>query len=133
MYGNAIKFVPICMMMQDLKTCKEIATSISKHADEGHVVVIASSDFTHYEPHDVATKNDELAIDAITRLDSSKLNALGETDQVSMCGYGPITTLMEVAKSKSRVKPQFLAYHTSGEITGEKDSVVGYASLLFSR
>ena len=132
LYGDAIKFVPICMMMQDLSTCKEIAASIGEQTRGKHVVVIASSDFTHYEPHAVASSNDKIAINAITHLDSSRLNDLGETGQVTMCGYGPITTLIEVAKTKPQVKARLLSYHTSGDVTGDKDSVVGYASILFS-
>jgi hypothetical protein len=131
LYGGTVKFVPICMMMQDLRTSKEIAASIVEQTKGKHVVVIASSDFTHYEPHEVASRNDKTAINAITHLDSSKLNDLGETGQVTMCGYGPITTLIEVAKAKSHVQARLLSYHTSGEVSGDKNSVVGYASVLF--
>jgi hypothetical protein len=132
LYGDAVKFVPICMMMQDLRTSKEIAASIVEQSKGRHIVVIASSDFTHYEPDEVASRNDKIAINAITQLDSSKLNDLGETGQVTMCGYGPITTMIEVAKAKSHVQARLLSYHTSGEVSGDKDAVVGYASVLFS-
>jgi AmmeMemoRadiSam system protein B len=133
LYGDKIKFVPICMMMQDLQTSREIAQAIADQMKGNHNVVIASSDFTHYEPHEVASRNDKTAIAAIAALDSSKLNELGETNRVTMCGYGPITTLMEVAKLKGNVQPKLLSYQTSGDITNDKSAVVGYAAILFSR
>ena len=131
LYGDNIKFVPICMMMQDLQTSQEIARSIAKQISS-HVILIASSDFTHYEPQNIAASNDKKAIDAITTLNSSKLNALGENNQVTMCGYGPITTLMELARLEGNVQAKLLSYHTSGDITNDRSSVVGYASILFT-
>jgi len=133
LYGDRIKFVPICMMMQDLQTSQDIARSIANGSRGKHVVVIASSDFTHYEPQNVAAINDKAAIDTIISLDSSKLNNLGETGRVTMCGYGPITTLMELAKLEGNVHAKLLAYHTSGDITNDATSVVGYAAILFAR
>ena len=133
LYGDKIKFVPICMMMQDLQTSREIAKNINEQMKDSHIIVIASSDFTHYEPQEVASRNDKNAIAAITALDSSKLNDLGETGRVTMCGYGPITALIEVAKLQGNVQAKLLSYQTSGDITNDKSAVVGYAAILFSR
>jgi len=133
LYGDRVKFVPICMMMQDLQTSREIAKSIAEQIKDNHIVVIASSDFTHYAPQEVASRNDKAAIAAITALESSKLNELGETGRVTMCGYGPITTLIEVARLKGHVQGKLLSYQTSGDITNDMSAVVGYAAILFSR
>jgi len=133
LYGEQIRFVPICMMMQDLQTSQEIAKSIADHSRGRHVMVIASSDFTHYEPGEVATRKDNSAINTIIDLDSPKLNGLGETGQVTMCGYGPITVLMELARIQGTAKARLLAHHSSGDITNDSGSVVGYAAILFTR
>ena len=133
LYGERISFVPICMMMQDLQTSQDIARSIESCSRGKHVVVVASSDFTHYEPQTVAARNDKAAIDAIIKLDSRKLNELGEGGRVTMCGYGPITVLIEIAKRANNVHAELLAYHTSGDITNDTDSVVGYSAILFTR
>jgi hypothetical protein len=133
LYGDTTKFVPICMMMQDLATCREIAKSIVQETAGKNVAIIASSDFTHYESQESANRKDRGAIDAILKLDDEHLNELGESNRVTMCGYGPITTLMVVAKLLTGVRPELLAYKTSGDITGDKSAVVGYSSLLFSR
>jgi hypothetical protein len=133
LYKDATKFVPICMMMQDLKTCREIARSIVQQTTGRNAAIIASSDFTHYESQEAANRKDRGAIDAILKLDDEQLNELGESGRVTMCGYGPITTLMVVAKLLTGVRPELLAYKTSGDITGDKSAVVGYSSLVFSR
>jgi AmmeMemoRadiSam system protein B len=133
LFKDAVKFIPICMMMQDLRTCRDIAKSIIEQTKGKDIVMIASSDFTHYEPHETASKKDRTAIDAILTLDSETLNELGESSRVTMCGYGPITTLIEAAKLQGNVQSKLLAYRTSGDISGDRSAVVGYASILFLR
>lgn len=133
LFKEGPKFVPICSMMQDLQTSRDIARCIVEQCKGRDYVIIASSDFTHYEPHDTASRKDKMAIDAIMKLDDAALNELGENNRVTMCGYGPITTLLAAAKLLGGVKPEFLAYKTSGDITGDKSAVVGYSSIVFSR
>ena len=133
LYGDAVKFIPTCMMMQDLKTSREIAKSIVEQCKGKDYVIIASSDFTHYEPQESAIKKDKMAIEAILRLDDEALNDLGESNSVTMCGYGPITTLIAAAKILTGVKAELLTHRTSGDITGDKSAVVGYSSIVFTR
>jgi len=138
-----VRFIPICSWMQDLETSREIAKSIVDQTRNKNFVIIASSDFTHHErsftdkDEDQMLKkieeDDKRAIDAITRLDDVTLNALGETQKVTMCGYGPITTLIAVAKLLGSVKAEFLAHKTSYDITRDPTYVVGYSSILFLR
>jgi AmmeMemoRadiSam system protein B len=133
LYGDSVKFVPICMMMQDLQTSREIAKTIVEQCKGKEYAIIASSDFTHYEPHETANKKDKTAIDAILNLDDQTLNDLGESNRVTMCGYGPITTLIAASKLLGDVKVQLLSHRTSGDITNDKSAVVGYSSLVFTR
>jgi MEMO1 family protein len=133
LFKDAIEFVPICMMMQDLTTSRELAKTIVENTKDKNVAIIASSDFTHYEPQADANRKDREAIDAILKLDDEQLNELGESNRVTMCGYGPITTLIAAAKMLGNVSADLLAYKTSGDITGDKSAVVGYSSLTFTR
>jgi hypothetical protein len=133
LYKDAAKFIPICMMMQDLQTSREIAKAITEQCEGKDFAIIASSDFTHYEPHEEANRKDKMAIEAITRLDDEALNELGESNRVTMCGYGPITTLIAAAKMKPGVEAELLSHKTSGDITGDKSAVVGYSCVVFSR
>jgi AmmeMemoRadiSam system protein B len=132
LYGNAAKFVPVCMMMQDLQTSREVARAIVQQAKERDIFIVASSDFTHYERQEVANAKDATAIDEILHLDEGGLNALGETSKVTMCGYGPITVLMASANLLG-FKPELLTHKTSGDVTGDKNAVVGYTSLIMNR
>ena len=133
LFKEAIEFVPICMMMQDLTTSREVAKTIVENTKGKNFAIIASSDFTHYEPQADANRKDREAIDAILKLDDEQLNELGESNRVTMCGYGPITTLIAAAKMLGNVKAELLAHKTSGDITGDKSAVVGYSSIAFTR
>lgn len=133
LFKDEAKFVPICMMMQDLSTSREVARSIVEQTKGKDAVIIASSDFTHYESHETASRKDKEAIDAILKLDDEALNEFGESSRVTLCGYGPITTLIAAAKMVGNVRAELLAYRTSGDITGDKSAVVGYSSLVFFR
>jgi AmmeMemoRadiSam system protein B len=133
LYGDAVKFIPICMMMQDLETSRDIAQCIVEQSAGKNYAIIASSDFTHYEPHNIACQKDQAAIDAILKLDDQALNALGESNRVTMCGYGPISTLIAAAKLTGGVRAELLTHKTSGDITEDKSAVVGYSSLSFTR
>ena len=133
LFNETIEFVPICMMMQDLATSREVAKTIVENTKGKNAAIIASSDFTHYEPQADTNRKDREAIDAILKLDDEQLNELGESNHVTMCGYGPITTLIAAAKMLGNVKAEVLAHKTSGDITGDKSAVVGYSSLVFTR
>ena len=133
LFKDAIEFVPICMMMQDLTTSREVAKTIVENTKGKNVAIIASSDFTHYEPQADANRKDREAIDAILKLNDEQLNELGESNRVTMCGYGPITTLIAAAKMLGNVSAELLAHKTSGDITGDRSAVVGYSSLTFTR
>jgi AmmeMemoRadiSam system protein B len=140
---NQARFIPVCSWMQDLATSRDIAKSIVEQVKEKDFVIVASSDFTHHERGFADTNEKEMlskieqgdksAIEAITKLDDARLNELGETQKVTMCGYGPISTLIAAAKLLGSVKAEFLAHRTSYEITGDPSYVVGYSSIIFVR
>jgi AmmeMemoRadiSam system protein B len=132
LYGNSFKFVPICMMIQDLQTGREVGEAIAKVAHEPTSLVVASSDMTHYEPHDVASEKDRKAIRAIETLDEAALEGLVESDSISICGIGPIIAAIAYSKRRGATAGKLLCYKTSGDISGDYSSVVGYASISFS-
>ncbi len=127
------QFVPVTMWMQDIETSKEIGNSIAKTASElgRDVVVIASTDFTHYQPQIVAQNQDMQVIDAIKAMDENlMMNRVAELN-VSMCGYGPVAATMIATKKMGATSCEMLKYATSGDTTGDKSSVVAYASGVF--
>ena len=126
------KIVPISMMMQDYETAMEVGYTVAKVSMEldRRVVIVASTDFTHYEPQDIATKKDALAIRAILNMDEKELYTTVVNNNITMCGYGPTMAMMRAMKELGAEDVRLLAYATSGDITKDYSSVVGYASLI---
>jgi len=129
--SKKFKIVPICMMRQDPVTAEDIGRSIFNVCKDKNVTVIASSDFTHYEPAPVAEKKDMEAIDGICALDMFSFFDALRRNQMSVCGYGPIAVAMTYAAKMGAEKGTLLKYATSGDATKDKTSVVGYASIAF--
>jgi AmmeMemoRadiSam system protein B len=119
-------FVPVCMMMQDLETSAEVGKAVGKALKGKNALIIASSDMTHYESAESAKLKDRLAIDAILELDDAKLQETVESHGITMCGHGPVATMIAASKILGAKSAQLLGYSTSGDITGDSDQVVGY-------
>ncbi len=129
MYGKAFRFVPITLMMQDLETCREIGNSIGSVGKNRDLVVIASTDLTHYEPQQIAEQKDSLVIKAILELDEEQLADVVVSKHISMCGSGPVLSTLVAAKKLGSKTARLLSYRTSGDVTDDRDAVVGYASI----
>jgi AmmeMemoRadiSam system protein B len=128
LYGSEFGFVPICFLMQDLESAKEVGRALVEALDGKNAVVIASSDFTHYEPQASVNRKDMAALAAVEALDEKKLYSIIEAENVSACGYAPIAALLTYAKGMGAEKGELLSHRTSGDITGDTTSVVGYAA-----
>lgn len=132
-YPRRFKFVPICMMLQDLQTSIEVGAAIGKAAERHGATILASSDWTHYEPQEEAQSKDKQAIEAALQMDEKKFQEIIEEHSVSACGYGPVTAMIHAAKLRGARGGDLLSYHTSGDVTGDKSSVVGYAAAAFEK
>ena len=133
LYGQSFKFVPICFLMQDLLTSREVGEAVAKVLMEKDALIIASTDLTHYESQESAEKKDNIVINAILNLDEEKLYSNVESYGVSMCGYGPVVALITAAKTLGVKKAELLCYKTSGDVMGDFSAVVGYASLALTK
>lgn len=133
LYGSEFKIVPICFLMQDLPSAKEVGQAVAKAVRDKTAVIIASSDMTHYEPQEKAAEKDKLALEAVETMDEAKFNSIIEANQISACGFGPITALITASKILGAREAKLLCYKTSGDITGDYSSVVGYASVCFTK
>jgi len=126
-------FVPICMMMQDQETSAEVGRAVGQALKGKDALVIASSDMTHYESADAARRKDRLAIDAILAMDDAKLQETVESHRITMCGHGPVASAIAASKLLGAKSASLLGYNTSGDITGDHGSVVGYLSVAIHR
>ena len=133
LYGNAFKIVPICFLMQDYDSAVEVGRALVEALDATNAVVIASSDMTHYEPAKTAAAKDQAALKAVTDMDAKRFYETIETQNITACGYAPITALITYAKGANAKEAKLLNYHNSGDITGDHSSVVGYAAVSFKK
>jgi AmmeMemoRadiSam system protein B len=133
LYGSNFRFVPICFMMQDLQTATEIGRALAEALANRNAVVIASSDFTHYESQAQVDQKDLAALAAVAMLDEKQFYGVLEAQNVTACGYASIAALMTYAKALGATKAEVLCHKTSGDVTGDKSSVVGYAAVAMKR
>jgi MEMO1 family protein len=130
------EIVPISMKhyypdSEFLNICSEIGKCIGESISRlgYNATVVASTDFTHYESLEKAGKNDRAAIEAIIELDSEKLFSEVKEKKISMCGYACAAAMIEASKAMNAKKARLIDYKTSKDVTGDKSSVVGYASI----
>jgi len=133
LYGSEFKVVPICFLMQDLSSAREVGQAVAKVLAGKKGIVIASSDMTHYESQESAERKDKMVLEAVKAMDEAKLYSVIEAERVSACGYGPIAALMTAAKILGAKEAKLLCYKTSGDVIGDYSSVVGYAAVCFKK
>lgn len=126
------EIVTICMGMQDEETAIDVGTEISEAARKVNkkVVIIASSDFSHYKPDKVAREDDAYFIKSILAMDVSGFYRRLFERSASVCGYGPIAAMLTASMNAGAKRATLLNYSTSGDTTGDTSAVVGYAGLI---
>jgi AmmeMemoRadiSam system protein B len=133
LYDSNFKFVPICFQMQDLNSAVEVGKALVDVLADKNAVVVASSDMTHYEPQRNAAAKDMMALNAVEAMDEKRFYAIIETQNVTACGYGAIAAVIVAAKGLGAKEAKLLCYKSSGDVTGDYSSVVGYAAVCFKK
>ncbi|HIC91300.1 MAG TPA: AmmeMemoRadiSam system protein B [Syntrophaceae bacterium] len=126
------RLVPITMAKADFKVCEDIGLAIAKAIrDYGKkVLMVASTDMTHYESQKDAERKDHRAIKKILELDAKGLLETVMAHDISMCGVIPTTIVLVACKTLGATQAHLIEYATSGDITGDYFQVVGYAGLI---
>jgi AmmeMemoRadiSam system protein B len=129
------RIVPVVLVSQNRGTAVDLGNAISQTIMEmdtlNSTLLLASSDFTHYEPNSEAHKKDGELIKTILSLDVNRFYTVLERMNISACGYGAIATMMVAAKNLGATRGELLKYATSGDVTGDVSAVVGYSSIVF--
>lgn len=126
------KIVPIALIDQSKDVAYEVGLAMAKIAKKKKTIILGSSDFTHYESNEFAHEQDTALIEPILRLDVDEFYHVLHKRDVTACGYGAIASTMIACKELGATKGELLKYATSGDITGETSSVVGYGSIIFT-
>ncbi|MBW2675626.1 MAG: AmmeMemoRadiSam system protein B [Deltaproteobacteria bacterium] len=125
-----IPFVPILMGTQDLGTCRAVADAIIRAVGDGRVLLVASSDFSHYHSYDRAVEMDSMALGYIEKMDAEGFLRGIEDARYEACGAGPVVVTTMVTRAMGADTARILEYKNSGDITGDKSGVVGYAAVV---
>lgn len=112
-----------------LRTAKTIFNALQRLHLSDDVLIVASSDMTHYESADAAKIKDDIAIKRIMDLDPRGLYNDVRERGISMCGFIPVSIMLNIAKMAGYANAELIDYTNSGKITGDYSSVVGYSSI----
>ncbi len=125
------QFVPIALGTDRFAALEELGRAIgdvvSQHKET--VLLVASSDMNHYESDDITRAKDRKAIDKILELNPRGLFDTVRHEGITMCGFGPAVSMMTAARQLGAKRAEVIRYATSGDITGDRDEVVGYAGI----
>ena len=132
-FSNDFKIVPVTMGSQSFTASNDLAKAIFDTACELNksYAVIASTDLSHFNNQEKANKVDGFVLEDISEMNEFKLFEEVIQYNITMCGYGPVMTTILVSKMSDKTDCEILEYKTSGDVTGDFTSVVGYASGIF--
>ena len=129
--SNEFEILPIILRSQDKNTAIDVGNAVSQIAKEKNAVIVASSDFTHYEENSFAHKQDKALIEPILEMNLDRFYQILNERRVTACGYGAIASAMIACKNLGATRGELLSYATSGDVSGDTESVVGYGSIKF--
>lgn len=128
LYGLDIKIVPIMMLDQELAAARQIGDALAAAVRGMNVVIIASTDMTHFESAQVAERQDKLLIARMEALDPEGMLRERQRRNITMCGYGPVAAMMFAALQLGATDARMIDYTNSGAV-GSRAEVVAYLAL----
>jgi hypothetical protein len=138
----AIAIVPVCLGHLSLAECRQIGEGLARAvaAEQERVLLVASTDMSHYVPADVARRLDMLAIERVLALDAEGLYEVVTQHDISMCGFIPTTVTLIAARALSTLRQdapralraELVEYANSGDTSGDFERVVGYAGVVLT-
>lgn len=126
-----IPFVPICLLSHEYGVCRDVGYAVAKaiQASGKRVLLVASTDLSHYVTQEMAERKDRMVIEAMLDLDPERLYATVLQERISMCGFHPTTAMLIAAKMLGASRAELIRYGTSADVTKDYSSVVGYAGM----
>jgi MEMO1 family protein len=125
-------FVPIALGTSRYKILEALGNAIAEAVQPlgERVLLIASSDMNHYENDAITRQKDFKAIERILVLDARGLFDVVMNEDISMCGFGPTIAMLTAAKQLGATGTELVRYATSGDVSGDRERVVGYAGIV---
>lgn len=128
----AVRIVPICLSHLSLDACTRLGVALAEaiRAIKGDVLIVASSDMSHYVPAELARERDALALAELEAMHPEDLYQTVERERISMCGFIPATVALTAARELGGREGKVVRYGNSGETSGDYGQVVGYAGVV---
>jgi len=132
---RTFEFVPITVGTSRFEHLVALGDAIARAIESrgDHVMIIASSDMNHYETDSTTRVKDRKAIDRILALDAAGLFEVVTKEHITMCGFGPAIAMITAAKAMGAKSAELIRYATSGDVSGDRDAVVGYAGIAVTK
>ena len=130
-----LSIVPITLSHISYQTLEKLGHALAlviQKYPAGEILIVASSDMTHYEPREAARKKDHYVLKKLADMDPSILYRSVTGHNISMCGIMPVTVALIAALELGATKTELVRYTDSGTVTGDTSQVVGYAGVLIS-
>ena len=129
-----VTIVPLCLGFNDFARCRSLGEGIARAIMEygEYVLIVASSDMTHYESAAAARTKDDLAISEMLAMNPDGLLQVCRSHGITMCGVVPATVMLVAALELGATKAELVRYATSGDVTGDNRQVVAYAAFTVS-
>ncbi len=125
--------VPIVMGSQDREYCTDLAGALAEALNGEPAIILASSDLSHFHPYDVARRIDAASAARVDAFDAEGFLRGLETQHIEACGGGPVATVMLASASLGADEARVLHSCNSGDISGDRSSVVGYMAAVFGK
>src|ERR1700690_630210 len=125
-------FVPIALGTGRYEVLQALGVVIADAVQDlrESVLLIASSDMNHYESDAVTRIKDQKAIERILVMDAQGLFDVVMNEDISMCGFGPTVVMLTAVRRLGASGTELVRYATSGDISGDRERVVGYAGIV---
>jgi AmmeMemoRadiSam system protein B len=129
--NRGVRIVPVCLQRLDYAECDALGEGLARAIRGFHapVLLVASTDMTHFESQQAARRKDMLAIERVLEVDPRGLYEVVTGKRISMCGFIPTTAVLCACRSLGVAGGTLVQYATSGDVSGDYSSVVGYAGI----
>ncbi|HNE06418.1 MAG TPA: AmmeMemoRadiSam system protein B [Anaerolineales bacterium] len=130
---NDFKLLPIMVRAQEETVAKQLGEALAKTIQNRNAILVASTDLSHFYDQQTAQKLDQEMLNRFTTLNPTTIFEAEQTGKGFACGHAAVATVQWVAKELGANNVQILKYATSGDVTGDFQSVVGYGAAAILR
>ncbi len=130
-FGKDMSIVPVVIGNQSRENIEELGRIAGELFSDDNILIIASTDLSHYHPYNTASKLDDRVAGLIGSFDTGGLMEEFTSDKAEMCGGGPVLSAMMISAAMGTDSSKIIKYANSGDVSGDRSAVVGYLSAVF--